>query len=55
MTAIQGEDGYFQEGRIECLKPFSVYQTLEGFVDSVGFHFICHVAGEPLAEGDASK
>lgn len=55
ITTITGEVGYFQEGRVECLRPFSVYQTLEGFVDSVGFHFICQAVGEPLAEGDDSK
>lgn len=55
VVAIGGQDEYFQEGKVECLRPFSVYQTLEGFVDSVGFHFICHVVGDVLAEGDASK
>jgi len=56
ITAIKGEDGYFQESRVECLKPFSVYQQLEGqFGNSVGFHFICHATGEPLSEGDGSK
>ena len=55
ITAIKGEDGYFQVGRVECLKPFSVYQTLEGFVDSIGVHFICLTEGKLLSEGDATK
>lgn len=37
---------------MECLKPFSVYQTLEGPVDSFGVHFICEVEGELLTTGD---
>jgi len=52
---INGESAYLQEDRVECLKPFSVYQTLEGFVDSVGFHFICQATGELLSKGDATK
>jgi len=55
VTAIKGEDRYFREGQIECMKPFSAYQTLEGYVDSIGFHFICHAEGELLTEGDATK
>ena len=56
VAAIKGEDGYFQEGRVECLKPFSVYQSLEGEVgNSVGFHFICNATGDLLAEGDQTK
>ena len=37
---------------MECIKPFSAYQTLEGPVDSFGIHFICEVEGELLATGD---
>jgi len=57
VTAIKGEGEYFKENGVECLKPFSVYQTLEDYhyVDSVGFHFICQVDGEPFAEGDDTK
>ena len=56
VTAIKGESGYIREGNVECLKPFSVYQQLEGqFGNSVGFHFICHAAGELLTEGDQTK
>ena len=54
--AIKGEDGYFQESRVECLKPFSVYQQLEGnFGNSVGFHFVCNAVGDLLTEGDQTK
>lgn len=55
VTFITGEDECFQEGNVECLKPFSVYQTLEGYLDSVGFHFICQAQGELLSSGDDSK
>lgn len=37
---------------MECIKPFSAYQTLEGPVDSFGIHFICEVEGELLKNGD---
>ncbi len=37
---------------MECIKPFSAYQTLEGPVDSFGIHFICEAEGELLAIGD---
>ena len=55
ITEISGEDGYFQADNVECLKPFTIYQTLAGFVDSIGFHFICHATGEPKYEGDDTK
>lgn len=37
---------------IECIRPFSAYQTLEGPVDSFGIHFICEVEGDLLTAGD---
>ena len=37
---------------MECIKPFSAYQTVEGPVDSFGIHFICEVEGELSAAGD---
>ena len=55
IMVIKSENEYFREDHVECVKPFSVYQTLEGYVDSIGFHFICHAAGELLNEGDATK
>jgi len=30
ITEISGEDGYFQADNVECLKPFTIYQTLAG-------------------------
>lgn len=56
VTAIQGEqDAITTNGKsftMECIKPFSAYQTLEGPVDSFGIHFICEVEGELLTTGD---
>ena len=56
VTAIHGEQGVITTNgksfTIECIKPFSAYQTLEGPVDSFGIHFICEVEGELLTAGD---
>jgi len=38
----------------ECLKPFCVYQTLEGPVDTLGFYFRCHAEGTLLEKGDGA-
>ena len=55
ITGIAGGDCRFQEGQVEFLQPYSVYQTLEGYVDSIGFHFVCQAHGEPLESGDDTK
>lgn len=56
VTAIHSEQGKITtKGRsftMECIKPFSAYQTVEGPVDSFGIHFICEVEGELLTTGD---
>lgn len=39
---------------VECLKPFCVYQTTQGPVDSIGFYFRCRAEGELLRRGDGS-
>ena len=56
VIAIKGEEGYFREGTVECMKPYCVYQYLEGFEgvvgNALGFYFICHATGDVLAEGD---
>ena len=38
--------------KVECLKPFAVYQTLQGSVDSMGVYFRCRAQGELLTKGD---
>lgn len=56
VKTIRGEQGaIITKGNsftMECIKPFSAYQTLEGPVDSFGLHFICEVEGELLTQGD---
>ncbi|HYF78642.1 MAG TPA: NUDIX domain-containing protein [Symbiobacteriaceae bacterium] len=42
------------EVTVECLRPFCVYQTLRGPVDSVGFYFRCHATGALLEKGDGA-
>jgi 8-oxo-dGTP pyrophosphatase MutT (NUDIX family) len=55
VTSIVGEYEHFEDSNVECIKPFIVTQTLEGYCDSIGVHFICHVVGELLFEGDGTK
>lgn len=55
---IHGEqDSVITTGRsfsMECIKPYTAYQTIEGPVDSFGVYFLCDAEGEPLREGDDS-
>jgi 8-oxo-dGTP diphosphatase len=39
---------------VECLRPFCVYQTLKGPVDSVGCYFRCRATGTLLEKGDGA-
>jgi len=41
--------------RVECIRPFAVYQTLAGPVDSLGVYFRCTVSGRLASTGDGSK
>ena len=56
VKSIHGEEGAIitngNSFTMECIKPFSAYQTLEGPVDSFGIHFVCEVEGELLTTGD---
>lgn len=56
VTAIRGEQGAITTNgnsfTMECIKPYSAYQTLKGPVDSFGIYFICEVEGELLTTGD---
>jgi len=49
-TRVLTKDGWIVEG----FRPFSVYQTLDGAVDSMGVHFVCSAEGELLTQGDGS-
>lgn len=39
---------------VECLRPFCVYQTTEGPIDSIGFFFRCRAQGELVQQGDGA-
>lgn len=41
--------------RVECVRPFAAYQTLEGPVDSMGVYFRCAVSGQLQPVGDGSR
>ena len=40
---------------VECMRPFAVYQTLRGPVDSMGVYFRCRAEGQPLGVGDDTE
>jgi len=42
------KDGF----RVECMRPFAVYQTINGPVDSMGVYFRCKAKGCLLEKGD---
>ena len=56
---IEGQDSSLvtdSEGRrVECLRPYAVYQTLDGPVDSMGVYFLCRAEGELLSVGDETE
>lgn len=36
---------------VECVRPFAVYQTVKGPVDSMGVYFLCQAEGNLLNVG----
>ena len=46
-----------KEGKdcVETIKPFTVYQMIEGPYPSMGLVFICHTKGQLLQNGDETK
>ncbi len=40
---------------VECIRPFSVYQTIKGPIDSVGAYFRCRAEGELVKTGDETS
>ncbi|QTD42072.1 NUDIX hydrolase [Sporosarcina sp. Te-1] len=42
------KDGF----KVECMRPFAVYQTIDGPVDSMGVYFRCKAKGCLLEKGD---
>jgi len=61
VTWIEGEDtridtnGINPKHVVECVRPFTAYQTIQGGIDSVGYYFICRAEGELLEEGDHTQ
>lgn len=51
-TLVETKD---QGTRVECIRPFAVYQTVKGPVDSMGVYFRCQAEGELLSQGDGTK
>lgn len=56
---IEGRDTHVvaagEQARVECLRPFAAYQSLQGPVDSLGLYFRCTASGELFSTGDGSK
>jgi 8-oxo-dGTP pyrophosphatase MutT (NUDIX family) len=59
VTSVEGlETRIIAEGRdtrVECLRPFAVYQTISGPVDSMGVYFCCRGEGTLLARGEDAE
>lgn len=43
------------DNNVECLRPFAVYQTTKGPVDSMGVYFRCKAEGTLLHSGDETE
>lgn len=58
VTFIDGEVNMIKTNKkpngfsMECIRPFAVYQTLSGPVDSMGVYFKCNARGTLKNEGD---
>lgn len=58
VVAVEGSEtrtdtcGINPHFEVECLRPFAVYQTVRGPVDSTGYYFRCTAEGELLGAGD---
>lgn len=61
VVSVEGEEGRVDteeidhEFVVESIKPFCVYQTIQGPVDSIGIYFICRAEGELLSDGDEAR
>jgi len=44
-----------EDTSVECVRPFAVYQTLRGPVDSMGVYFRCRAEGQLLVMGDDTE
>jgi len=59
ISFIEGLDTRIETNRadtnVECMRPFAVYQTLRGPVDSMGVYFRCRAEGQLLEVGDDTE
>jgi len=44
-----------EQTSVECLRPFAVYQTLQGPVDSMGVYFRCTASGQLRSQDGESR
>lgn len=59
ITKVLGEETRIEtnnvDSNVEVMKPFAVYQTTNGPVDSLGAYFRCQASGNLVKEGDGSE
>lgn len=59
VTKIFGEETKIETNdeasNVEAMKPFAVYQTINGPVDSLGAYFRCQASGNLVKEGDDTE
>lgn len=59
ITKIFGEETRIEtndvDSNVEAVKPFAVYQTTKGPVDSLGVYFRCQASGNLVQEGDGTE
>lgn len=59
LTRVFGEETRLEtkvnNTNVEALKPFAVYQTIKGPVDSLGVYFRCQASGSICEKGDETE
>lgn len=59
VTKVFGEETQLAthaiDTNVEIIKPFAIYQTTKGPVDSLGAYFRCEATGDLHTEGDATE
>lgn len=59
LTKVFGEETRIEtnddDSNVEAMKPFAVYQTINGPVDSIGVYFRCQASGNLVEEGDDTE
>ena len=59
IVSIDGEELRMEtnsmDSNVEVMKPFAIYQTMKGPVDSLGAYFRCRASGDLAEEGDGTQ